>query len=107
MSPSSLEGVRATVIETVRLGMRIDTGSADDRSQLGQAIHACIAAGLATPGQVLGVDEVQDILVRMGAGATLEPAALHRQVGAIRDWLASRWPGAAPLVELRRSGAIA
>jgi ATP-dependent helicase/nuclease subunit A len=100
VSPSSLEGVRATVIETVRLGMRIDTGSADDRSQLGQAIHACIAAGVATPGQVLGVDEVQQILVRMGAGATLEPAALHRQVGAIRDWLVSRWPGAAPLVEL-------
>ena len=49
---------------------------------------------------MLGVDEVRDILVRMGAGVALEPAALHGQVVAIRDWLASRWPGAAPLVEL-------
>jgi ATP-dependent helicase/nuclease subunit A len=66
---------------------------------LGEAIHACIAADLATPGQPISMKEVQDILGRMGVDQGVG-AALHGQLRAVREWLGARWPGARPIVEL-------
>jgi ATP-dependent helicase/nuclease subunit A len=74
------------------------TKDAIDRSVLGEAIHACIAADLATPGQPIRVDEVESILKRMGVNEAIDPAALG-QVCAIRIWLQTRWPGIEPIVE--------
>ena len=99
-SPSSLTGATARIVETVPIGRRIDTGDSDDRSRLGEAIHACIAAELATPLRPLDVDEVAAILKRMQAADDVDPAALHQQLGALRSWLATRWPDAIPVVEL-------
>jgi hypothetical protein len=100
VSPSSLTGATARIVETVPIGRRIDTGSSDDRSRLGEAIHACIAADLATPLRPLDMTEVAAILKRMQAADDVGAAALHHQLGALRSWLATRWPDAIPVVEL-------
>jgi len=100
VSPSSLTGATARIVETVPIGRRIDTGSSDDRSRLGEAIHASIAADLATPSRPLDMTEVAAILKRMQAGDDVDAAALHHQLGALRSWLATRWPDAIPVVEL-------
>ena len=100
VSPSALPGLGANVIESLPLGRRIDTGNASDRSLLGEAIHACLAAGLSSPGRTLSVGDVQAILSRMGIGDAVEPEPLHGQVRAVQDWLRARWPDARALVEL-------
>ncbi len=106
VSPSSVAGVQAKVVESVRIGSRIDTQDAGERSVLGEAIHACIAADLATPGQPVSVEEVQGILERMGVQQGVNAEALHGQIGAVREWLGARWPGARPLVELPMQRAL-
>jgi ATP-dependent exoDNAse (exonuclease V) beta subunit len=88
------------VADTVKVGARIATDEAAARDELGNAVHACIAADLATPAKPLGVDEVQAILDRMGMREALTAAAMHQQLSAIRQWLGSRWPGIDPIVEL-------
>ena len=100
VSPSSLTGATARILETVPIGRRIDTGAADDRSRLGEAIHACIAADLATPAKSLDMSEVASILKRMQAADNVDAAALHHQLGALRLWLSTRWPDAIPVVEV-------
>jgi ATP-dependent exoDNAse (exonuclease V) beta subunit len=100
VSPSSLTGATARIVEIVPIGRRIDTGTSGDRSRLGEAIHACIAADLATPAKPLEVPEVAAILKRMQAADDVDAAALHHQLSALRSWLATRWPDATPLVEL-------
>jgi ATP-dependent helicase/nuclease subunit A len=44
--------------------------------------------------------DVAAILKRMQAADGVDAAALHHQLGALRSWLATRWPDAIPLVEL-------
>jgi ATP-dependent helicase/nuclease subunit A len=100
VSPSSLTGATARIVETVPIGRRIDTGSSDDRSRLGEAIHACIAADLATPLRPLDLTDVAAILKRMQAADGIDAAALRHQLDALRSWLATRWPDAIPVVEL-------
>ena len=100
VSPSSLTGATARIVETVPIGRRIDTGSSDDRSRLGEAIHACIAADLATPFRPLDLTDVAAILRRMQAADGVDAAALHHQLGALRSWLVTRWPDAIPVIEL-------
>jgi ATP-dependent exoDNAse (exonuclease V) beta subunit len=100
VSPSSVIGANARIVETVPIGRRIDTGSSDDRSRLGEAIHACIAADLATPLRPLDLSDVAAILKRMQAADGVDAAALHHQLGVLRSWLATRWPDATPVVEL-------
>lgn len=94
-----MQGATARILETVPVGSRIDTASTEDRSRLGDAIHACIAADLATKGKPLNLPEVEAILARMQSARDVEASALHRQLGAIRSWLTSRWPEAVPVIE--------
>lgn len=100
VSPSSLEGVDASVSESVVIGSRMAVGDVEDRSVLGQAIHACLAADLASNDCPLQVADVLAILQRMGVADAVEASSLHRQVGAVRAWLRSRWPDAKAVVEL-------
>lgn len=97
-SPSAVTGTRASIEEVVRFGSRIETGNADDRSLLGQAIHGCVAARLVSP-QTLEVQEVQAILDKMGVGSAVDPIAVHGQVEATAQWIRARWPGAVSWVE--------
>ena len=100
LSPSSLTGATARIVETVPIGRRIESGKGDDRSRLGEAIHACIAADLVSLAKPLNLSEVAAILKRMQATEDVDAAALYQQLGALRSWLRTRWPGATPLVEL-------
>ena len=107
VSPSSVQGATARILETVPVGSRIDTASTEDRSRLGDAIHACIAADLATKGKPLNLPEVEAVLDRMQSARDVEASALHRQLGAIRSWLTSRWPEAVPVIEFPMTRATA
>jgi ATP-dependent exoDNAse (exonuclease V) beta subunit len=100
VSPSSLEGIDARVAESVVIGSRMEVGDVEDRSVLGQAIHACLAADLASDDCPLTVGDVLAILQRMGVAEAVDASSLHRQVGAVRAWLRSRWPDAKAVVEL-------
>jgi len=100
VSPSALAGLSAMVVETVRIGTRIDTGDYPDRGALGDAIHACIAADLACPGKPLSQEAVSQALTRLDIPATGLAAPLHGQLAAIRQWLQGRWPARAAIVEM-------
>lgn len=100
VSPSALAGLSATVAEAVRIGTRIDTSEYRDRSALGDAIHACIAADLACPGKPLSQQAVGQVLSRLGIAAPGLAAPLHGQLASIRQWLEDRWPGMAMSVEM-------
>lgn len=100
LSPSALDGCSAAIVETVRLGSRIDTSAFHDRSVLGHAIHACIAADLGCPGKAISEEKVAAVLARNGLDASALAAPLHGQLGAIRQWLESRWPGLPAIAEM-------
>jgi len=100
VSPSASAELAATVVETVRIGTRIDTSDIAERGILGDAIHACLAADLACPEQPVSVEGVQAVLERMGVARPALAAPLQSQLGAIRQWLQARWPGMAAVVEL-------
>lgn len=100
VSPSAVDGVAARVSESVAIGSRMELGDVEDRSALGQAIHACLAADLVSTDCPLTVADVLAILQRMGVADAVDASAMHRQVGAVRTWLQSRWPDAKAVVEL-------
>ena len=100
VSPSGVDGVAARVSESVAIGSRMELGDVEDRSALGQAIHACLAADLVSTDCPLTVADVLAILQRMGVADAVDASAMHRQVGAVRTWLQSRWPDAKAVVEL-------
>ena len=100
VSPSSLAGVGATVVESVRVGSRIAVGEVEDRSTLGEAIHACLAVGLGMQEPSITVPDVEGVLRRMDVQGAVDAGALHAQVQAVARWLQARWPTAQPVVEL-------
>lgn len=100
VSPSTSTAARARVAETVRLGSRIVVNRNLDPAAVGEAVHACLAAELVAPDQPLGEREVQAILARMGVAAAVEPGALVKQLTAVRQWIAERWPGTQPAIEV-------
>jgi ATP-dependent helicase/nuclease subunit A len=100
VSPSAAGESAATIIERVRIGSRIDTHAAKDRSVLGEAIHACIAADLIAGETGLPSGELLGILERFGMADVVSTAAVKMQLQAIRAWLHARWPGAVPWVEV-------
>jgi ATP-dependent exoDNAse (exonuclease V) beta subunit len=100
VSPSASSSLTATVVDTAPFGARLDTSDIAERSLLGDAIHACLAADLACPSQPISVEAVRTISARMGIDhpALIEP--LHGQLAAIRQWLQARWPEMEAIVEL-------
>lgn len=97
--PSSAEEGAFRVLEQPAVGKRIDSGTAADRSVLGAAIHASIAADLAsaTP---LSQSELQHILDGTGTASQIRADDLHAQLASIRGWLDTRWAGAPRYVEI-------
>jgi hypothetical protein len=100
VSPSAAGESAATIIERVRIGSRIDTHAAEDRSVLGEAVHACIAADLIAGETGLPAGELLGILKRFGMSEVVSTAAVKLQLQAIRTWLHTRWPDAVPWVEV-------
>jgi len=99
VSPSFAVGGDAQVLEFVRFGEAVDTSATSDRATLGAAIHACLAVDLAVPGQRLTVEQIEQILVRLGASAMLTSADTQTVLTAFCGWLRGRWPGAQIVVE--------
>jgi len=110
VSPSSAGDHGFRVLEQSSVGKRIDSGNATDRSVLGNAIHACIAADLAsaTP---LSQSEVQHVLDGTGTASQIKAVDLHAQLAAMRSWLDAKWVGVPrhveiPVMQLLPSGQI-
>ena len=99
VSPSSIDSCFVHVAESLSIGARVPVRSAEDPAALGEAIHACLAAGLLSRTQPIMANEVQDVLKRMGVAGAVDSTALSTQIAAIRRWLEERWPGAHAVVE--------
>jgi ATP-dependent helicase/nuclease subunit A len=100
MNPSRSTPVIATVVETVRIGTRIQVERACDPATLGDAVHACLAAYLSSDDVTFTEIDVKAVLDRMDVPNSLSPAALLGQLAAARQWLNTRWPKAKALVEV-------
>ena len=100
VNPSQSTPVVAAVVETVRIGTRIQVERACDPAMLGDAVHACLAAYLSSDDVPFSETDVQGILDRMGVPNSLSPAALLGQLAAVRQWLNTRWPKAKLVVEV-------
>jgi ATP-dependent exoDNAse (exonuclease V) beta subunit len=100
VSPSLATPIAATVTETVKIGTRITVDPAMDFALLGEAVHACLAVYLATKDVSMSEDDIDAVLRRNGIEGVVAAAAVLRQLGAVRAWLAARWPDAEPLVEI-------
>jgi ATP-dependent helicase/nuclease subunit A len=100
VNPSLSTPVIATVVETVRIGTRIQVERDCDPASLGDAVHACMAAYLSSDDVPFGETDVKGILDRMDVPNSLSPAALLGQLAAVRQWLHTRWPKAKLVVEI-------
>ncbi len=107
VSPSAAGETDASAVEVVDIGSRINTSEIEDRSILGEAIHACIAADIVASETGLTEFEVQRVLERYGLTDTVSPPQVANQLKAVRDWLKARWPGAKPWVEVPVSRSLA
>jgi ATP-dependent exoDNAse (exonuclease V) beta subunit len=107
VSPSAAGEIRAAVGEVVDIGSRVDTSAVEDRSILGEAIHACIAADIVASGTGLTELEVRRVLEHYGIAETVSPQQVAHQLKAIRDWLKVQWPGAMPWAEVPVSRSLA
>jgi ATP-dependent exoDNAse (exonuclease V) beta subunit len=107
ISPSAAGETRVSVAEVVDVGLRIDTKGIEDRSVLGEAIHACIAADIVASEAGLTEREVRALLERYGVADAVSPPQVANQLKAIRDWLKARWPTATPWVEVPVSQSLA
>ena len=100
VSPSAGGAAKATVIEEVALGSRIAIAHLEDRSILGEALHACIAADVIRGAPGLAAAEIQEILRRFDVSDALSVTEVVAQLGAIRRLIQSRWPTAAAWAEV-------
>jgi ATP-dependent exoDNAse (exonuclease V) beta subunit len=92
-SPSSAPPKPCQIIEQVKLGERIKLGPGADMVTIGNVIHACIAASVTNATAPLRRTEVSDIISGMGAENWVETDDVQRQVKALLQWIAKRWPG--------------
>jgi ATP-dependent exoDNAse (exonuclease V) beta subunit len=99
-SPSQAAPVEASVADSVQIGTRIAVDRHPDAAALGEAVHACLAAYLASGDATSSSIDVAGILERMGVAGALSTDALLRQLAAVRQWLEERWPDAGHFVEI-------
>jgi ATP-dependent exoDNAse (exonuclease V) beta subunit len=100
VSPSLATPIAATVTETVKIGTRIAVDPATDFALLGEAVHACLAVYLSAKDVSMSEDDIDAVLRRNGIEGVVSAAAVLRQLGAVRSWLAARWPDAESIVEI-------
>lgn len=99
-NPSSAGAILTTVLEKCRIGTRIPVARDADMSVLGTAIHACICLSFTDRHVPLSEVEVENILNSFDVAAHLSPVDVLRQVSALHEWIASRWPDARPHAEI-------
>lgn len=99
-SPSSAAQQSCTVSESISLGKRMSLKPGVDMAQLGTAIHGCIGASLTDPSAPLTVDEIENVLQRMGVAEAVQPQELLDQIAAFSTWIKTRWPEAVHYAEI-------
>ncbi len=99
-SPSLATPIAATVTDTVKIGTRISVEPATDFVLLGEVVHACLAVYLSAKDVSMSTDDIDAVLWHNGIEGVVSAAAILRQLGAVRAWLAARWPDAEPIVEI-------
>ena len=90
--PSGAAPRPCKLVEQVKIGERIKLGAGADMVKIGNVIHACIAASTAIDGTPLDRAEIANIVSGLGAEQWLNPDHVHRQVKALLEWIAARWP---------------
>jgi len=96
--PSAATGGQFTVLATEPIGVRIALAGKPDMTELGTAIHLCIARSNVT-GRV-DETEVARILDVWGVASCVAPAAVCSQIETFRAWMRARWPEGRILVEV-------
>jgi ATP-dependent exoDNAse (exonuclease V) beta subunit len=109
--PSGAAPQPCKIVEEVGVGDRIKLAAGADMLKVGNALHACIAASTAVDGIALGTEDVSSIISRSGVAAWLGADDVQRQVMALLEWVASRWPGCrlrseVPVESLRANGQV-
>lgn len=98
-APSGAGSGSAAVLEKVPVGTRIAVAGTVDMAQLGNAIHACIAASFAAGAGLPEVGEIDGTLAGFGVADAVAGKAVQAQIAALHGWIAQRWPGAQGLAE--------
>ena len=105
-NPSSAPSRSIQIAETARIGERIPIGDGVDMTELGTAIHACIAVAFTDARAPLTSTEAADILTAMGVGDKISGEAVVRQIDALKNWIGERWPGAQVITEYPVEGVL-
>lgn len=96
--PSSAVGGQFDIIESIDIGIRIALTGKPDMTDLGTAIHNCIARAGARG--AVEASDVSSLLSFWGVGNAVDNAAVVAQLIAFRAWCDERWPGCPTFVEV-------
>jgi ATP-dependent exoDNAse (exonuclease V) beta subunit len=100
LNPSAAEPIAIEIGETIDIGQRLTIAQGTDMELLGNAVHACLAAGLANRTAGISVGAITTILARLGVSDAIPAQALFGQIEALRDWLETKWPNARWMPEI-------
>jgi ATP-dependent helicase/nuclease subunit A len=93
LSPSLSDPVDCEVGRFEPVGTRIPMKGGTNVTDLGTAVHAAIAASVASGGAALAPAEIERLLAAVGVQSRVDAANVHRQIEAMLAWLERRWPG--------------
>ena len=82
-----------------QIGARIALQGSPEMSVLGAAIHASLCLSFADKDQPITLDDIHHLLASHNLLDYLSVQQLHDQVGALHDWIASRWPRCRAMAE--------
>jgi ATP-dependent exoDNAse (exonuclease V) beta subunit len=99
-SASGAAAIPCKVLETIRIGERINLANKPDMGVLGTALHACIGSSFTVPGARLDEHEMEYILAGFDVLEHLAAKDAVRQTNALIEWLKQRWPEARALAEV-------
>jgi ATP-dependent exoDNAse (exonuclease V) beta subunit len=99
-SPSGTVCGVARIAETQAIGQRISVARGPDWSDLGTAVHGCLAASFTDAGTPINEVHIHRLLAAHQVDAYLDASDLLGQIQAFHGWIASRWPGCRPLAEV-------
>lgn len=86
--------------DTCAIGEALEGVENLDANVLGLAIHACLAASFTPRRGTISEAEIGRVLGGFGLHESDLPGAVLRQVNALHDWIAQRWPGARAQAEI-------
>ena len=91
-NPSSASLRDAKVLEQVVIGQRLALMPETDITELGTALHACIALSVVDENQPITKGEAERLLLAHGLDGKISVDALLGQISGFRQWIGVRWP---------------